>query len=90
MIYVTFIRPKELVTALPNHYYGYTHDGWTAACISGCNNPKRVMRVQGYNDRGIRVGEYWDVQAEYFIPYSENMETDAFRHFGIYSDDPPF
>lgn len=75
-------HPREFVTALPNPYYRETVDGWTARVKEVKHQGSGNIRVEGYDRYGgyaTRMG--YIVASEYFIPYSNNMETEVFGNF---------
>lgn len=84
-----FLRERELVTALPNDYYGYTTDGWTAYVLALHSSLNGDVSVQGYDNRGIVTSPEWIVTSEVLIPYSANMVTQSFRSFKVHPDAPP-
>lgn len=73
----------EFVTALPNDTYIRTSNGYTAKVTRGDIDGDGCINVQGFdfNERYIAP---WRVQAKYFVPYSENMETSNFLRFKKY------
>lgn len=75
-----FLR-GEAVVALNNNGYGITNDGWKGICII----PDLTDR-DGYGKRGknfFYADTYGRLERDWFVPYSENMETDGFKNFPI-------
>lgn len=76
----------EFVTALPNRRYVVTDNGWTGRVASAISDPDFEVEAYGRCDH-VRRERSWCVLKRFFIPYSSNMETSAFKDFCICGGD---